>query len=189
MLLLKIFKWYFKRKGWKIRGGLPAHIKKCILIAAPHTSNWDFVFGLGAAQHFELKMNYLMKQEVFRFPFKNMLLKTGGLPVNRAQNTSMVDAMVELINSKDELVVLVPPEGTRKAVDKWKTGFYYTALKANIPIVLGHLDYNTKEAYIGDYFLPSGDIESDFKIIKDFYKTTTPKHPHQFNLEGITPKK
>lgn len=178
---------FFNLKGWKIRGGIPVGIKKCVLIAAPHTSNWDFLYGSFAWKLFGLDVKYLAKSSLFRFPFGIFFRALGGIPVDRSKHNNLVDAMVELVNSKDEIVVLMTPEGTRKKVDKWKTGFYHLALKANIPIVLGKINYRLKEAFIGKSFTPSGDIEKDFEIIREFYKDVVGKNPENFSFDAIKP--
>jgi len=178
---------FFKLKGWKVRGGIPAGIKKCVLVAAPHTSNWDFLYGSFAWKLFGLDVKYLAKKSLFRFPLGMFFRALGGVPVDRSKNTNLVDAMVELVNSKDEIIVLMTPEGTRKKVDKWKTGFYHLAQKANIPIVLGKINYKTKEAFIGQSFIPSGNIEKDFEIIRAFFKDVVGRNPENFSLEAIRP--
>lgn len=183
-LIAKIF---FKLKGWKVRGGIPPGIKKCVLIAAPHTSNWDFLYGSFAWKLFGLDVKYLAKKSLFRFPMGFFFRALGGVPVDRSKNTNLVDAMVELVNSKDEIIVLMTPEGTRKKVDKWKTGFYHLAQKANIPIVLGKINYKEKEAVIDGSFIPSGNIEKDFEIIRAFYKDVVGRNPENFSLEAIKP--
>ncbi len=183
-LIAKIF---FKLKGWKIRGGIPVGIKKCVLIAAPHTSSWDFIYGSFAWTLFGMKVNYLIKKEWFKFPMGFFFRSLGGLPVDRSKHTNFVDAMVELVNSKKEIIVLITPEGTRKKVEKWKTGFYYLALKANIPIVLGKINFKKKEAVVDGHFMPSGNIEKDFEIIHEFFKDAVGKNPENFSLEAIRP--
>ncbi|MBI3502808.1 MAG: 1-acyl-sn-glycerol-3-phosphate acyltransferase [Bacteroidetes bacterium] len=182
-----IAKLFFKLTGWKVRGGIPAGIKKCVLVAAPHTSSWDFIYGSFAWTLFGLKVNYLIKKEWFKFPMGIFFRSLGGLPVERSKHTNFVDAMVELVNSKKEIIVLITPEGTRKKVEKWKTGFYYLALKANIPIVLGKINYGTKTAFIGHSFMPSGNIEKDFEGIREFFRDVIPKNPENFSLEAIKP--
>jgi 1-acyl-sn-glycerol-3-phosphate acyltransferase len=176
-----LFSLYFRLKGWKIEGGIPKDFKKCVLLAAPHTSNWDFIFGLGALRLFGVDVKYLAKKELFKFPFESIFKSLGGIPVDRTKSNSMVNAMIELIKQRDELVVLIPPEGTRKRVQRWKSGFYNVAMGAQVPIALGYLDYKRKVAGIGPAFMPSGDKEKDFEYITGFYKQITAKFPEQFN--------
>ena len=182
-----IARFFFWLTGWKIKGGMPAGIKKCVLIAAPHTSSWDFIYGSFAWTLFGIKLNFLIKKEWFKFPFSPLFRALGGIPVDRGKATHFVDAMVELVNSKKEIIVAITPEGTRKKVEKWKTGFYFLALKANIPIVLGKINYVTKTAFIGQSFMPSGNIEKDFEIIRDFFKDAAGKNPENFSFDAIRP--
>jgi 1-acyl-sn-glycerol-3-phosphate acyltransferase len=184
-MILFLFKLLFKLKGWKIKGGIPAEVKKCVLVAAPHTSNWDFVYGLAGIALYGYKVRYLIKNQAYRFPLKRFIDKTGGIPVDRSKHNNLVDALVEEFNKRDELILMIPPEGTRKMVEKWKTGFYYTALKARVPILLGYLDYKTRIASIETLLWPEGSIEEDFKKIKNFYRGITPKHPEYFSVESI----
>lgn len=184
-MMKELFNRIFRQKGWKIEGGLPEGLKKCVLLAAPHTSNWDFIYGLGALQEFKLDVKYLAKKELFRFPFKGMFESLGGLPVDRSKSNSMVDAMIELINNTDEIIVLIPPEGTRSRVEKWKSGFYHVAMGAGVPIVLGYIDYKRKVAGIGPAITPTGNKEKDCKAISDFYKNITAKYPENFNCINV----
>ena len=183
-LIAKIF---FALKGWKIQGGISAGIKKCVLIAAPHTSNWDFLYGSFAWKLFGLDVKYLAKKSLFKFPIGFFFRALGGIPVDRSKHENLVDAMVELVNSENEMIVLMTPEGTRKKVDKWKSGFYHLAIKANIPIVLGKMNYEKKVAIIGQSFIPSGNIQKDFETIREFYKDATGKNPENFDWRNVKP--
>lgn len=176
----------FKLTGWKIQGQAPT-LKKYVLVAAPHTSNWDFVYGLCAWQLYGMKPRYLIKKEFYVFPLNILFHLTGGLPVDRSKSNKLTDAMVEMFEQRDEFIALVPPEGTRKKVERWKTGFYYLAIKANVPIVLGILDYKLKSARLSEPFIPTGDIEKDFATIREFFKGATGKNPEGFNEEAIRP--
>lgn len=157
------------------------------MIAAPHTSNWDFLYGSFSWKLFGLDVKYLAKKELFWFPLGIFLRALGGMPVDRSKNNELVGAMAELVNGEEEIIVLMTPEATRKKVDKWKTGFYYLAMKANIPIVLAKINYREKCSIIGGSFIPSGNIERDFEIIRDFYKDAGPKVSENFSLEAVRP--
>ena len=178
---------FFRLKGWKIYGGIPAGIKKCVLVAAPHTSNWDFLYGSFAWKLFGMDVKYLAKKELFWFPLSIFLKALGGVPVDRKNSSNLVEAMAQFVNTKDEIIVLMTPEGTRKKVEKWKTGFYHLAMLANIPVVLGRLDYKTKTAYVGISFKPSGNIEKDFELIRKFYEGVEGRNPENFSVEAIKP--
>jgi 1-acyl-sn-glycerol-3-phosphate acyltransferase len=179
-----MFRWlcklYFKWSGWKIGGEMPP--ERCVMVGAPHTSNEDFFHAIPVFFILRLKLNYLAKKELFRFPFGGFFKATGGIPVDRSKNTRMVDVMIRLFNEKDKLVLLIPVEGTRGYVKEWKTGFYHVAVGANVPIALGYLDYAKKEAGFGPTFYPTGDIEKDILEIKKFYKSVTPKYPEKYSL-------
>ena len=183
--MLRLFAWFFKFRGWKIKGQIPAEISKCVIIAAPHTSNWDFVFSLGALHILGYKVNYMVKQELFVFPFSLLLKKSGGISIDRKKNNNVVDEMVAKIMQADKMFLMLSAEGTRKRVDKWKSGFYYVAQKANVPICTGFLDYAKKEAGFGPVIHVTGNMNDDLSKIKAFYITITPQVPANFNAEGI----
>ncbi|MBX7152703.1 lysophospholipid acyltransferase family protein [bacterium] len=184
-MVAKLFQWYFKMKGWKIEGEIPSDVKKCVIIGAPHTSNWDFVYGIGALECFKMKVQFLAKKELFKFPLKNMFLKLGGIPVDRTKNQSLVDAMIDVFNRHPELKIIIPTEGTRKRVEKWKSGFYHLALGAKIPVALGFLDYKRKKAGFGPTVMLTGEIERDMDAIRAFYQNITGKIPENFNVDAI----
>lgn len=156
-----------------------------MLVAAPHTSNWDFIWGMGGLAEFNYDIKYLAKKELFRFPIKGMLLKLGGMPVYRSKHNRLTDAIIDLFNQHKKLIVLFPPEGTRSAVSKWKTGFYHVAVQAKIPIILGYLDYRHRIAGIENIIYPTGDIKADFQKISNFYKHAHPKIDANFLLPDI----
>ena len=175
----------FNLAGWKLEGELPPGIKKCILIAGPHTSNFDFFFAMAGFYKHNLPVKVLIKKEWAEFFLFRRLLKNAGIMgVNRKKSTTMVDTLADLIVKRDEdIAVMIAPEGTRKLARKWKTGFYYAALKANVPIYLSHLDYAKKEAVLGPGFMPTGDFKKDMEIVKNHYKDVTPKYPENFCLK------
>ncbi|HRG57804.1 MAG TPA: lysophospholipid acyltransferase family protein [Bacteroidia bacterium] len=183
--MLRLFAWFFKISGWKINGKIPSDIKKCVIIAAPHTSNWDFVFSLGALKILGYKVNYMVKKELFFFPFSILLKNSGGISIDRKKNNNVVDEMVAKIESAEHMYLMLSAEGTRKKVDKWKSGFYYVAQKAQLPICTGFLDYKKKEAGFGPVVNVSGNVTQDLEKIKTFYSQITPKIPQNFNIEGI----
>ncbi|MGB2221721.1 1-acyl-sn-glycerol-3-phosphate acyltransferase [Neptunomonas sp.] len=174
----------FKLQGWKIVGAPPADISRSVMIGAPHTSNWDFIFTMAAADILNVPPpRFTIKQEWMRFPFNLLLGPMGAIPINRSarndgeKRPNMVGQMVEYIEKSDEITVLVTPEATRAAVTRWRTGFYQVALQANVPILLGYLDYKKREAGVGGVIYPSGNIEEDLRKIWDFYNKVTPKFP------------
>ncbi len=176
---------FFKLNGWRIEGHMPPEINQCVLVAAPHTSNYDLLYAMATFYQLKIPARYLIKKECAHFfLLKRMFKNSGALGVNRSKSNTMVDTLAELFNkSNDDLFLMVAPEGTRKLNQKWKTGFYYTALKAKVPIVLSSLDYKKKVAAIGPIIIPPGCFKTDMQIAKDYYKNITPKFPAKFGLD------
>ncbi len=178
----------FSLLGWKVKGFFPPHIKKGILIAAPHTSNWDFIFALAYFYKLKIPFRYTIKQEwLERFFIGGIMKKSGAIGIDREQRKNMVDALSDIFNNEDNIVLIIQPEGTRKNTKYWKTGFYRAAQKAEVPLVLGYLDYKKKTAGIGPSFIPTGDYKKDMDVLKDFYKDINPKHPERFSLDIYKP--
>jgi 1-acyl-sn-glycerol-3-phosphate acyltransferase len=165
--------------GWKVSGSLPKE-KAFVMIAAPHTSNWDLPYMLTVSFALKAKPYWMGKEQIFKFPFKGLMMWMGGIPVDRSQSNNMVEHTAHLIRNSKELIVTVPPEGTRSKVKYWKTGFYHIARLANAPIVLGFLDYQKKIGGVGPIIYPTGDIEKDMLEIKSFYKTISGKRPSEY---------
>ena len=171
--------------GWKVVGGIPEDLKKAVIIAAPHTSYWDFLYARAAFFIMGIPMKITIKKEVVEHPYYGWFVRgLGAIAIDRnpkkgtlKTKVSMVDAMVNLINEHDELIMMVTPEGTRKKVARWKSGFYRVAEKANVPIILGYLDYSKKHAGVGPVFYPTGDIDKDVEEIKAFYRPIKGKYP------------
>ncbi len=175
----------FNIKGWKLIKQIDSNIKKSIVLGAPHTSNWDLVIAMGGFHKMRFPLKFFIKKEWLRFfPLNKLLLSAGAVSVDRSKHNTMVESMAELIrNSKEDIGLLITPEGTRKRNCKWKTGFYYTALKAQVPIVLTYLDYSKKLAVFGPAFWPSGNFKIDMQIIKEHYKDVVPRYPENFCLD------
>ncbi len=164
--------------GWTLDGG-PPNVKRAVVVAAPHTSSWDFPFTMAVASALGIRISWMGKHTLFKPPFGSFFRWFGGLPVNRGASHNAVAAAAELIRSNDELFLIVAPEGTRGKTTRWKTGFYYMALEAKVPIVLGYLDYEKKHGGLGELFFPTGDIEADMKQIRAFYANVRGKHPNR----------
>jgi 1-acyl-sn-glycerol-3-phosphate acyltransferase len=163
---------FFKIMGWKIVGNktFSKHsIKKAVIIAAPHTSWHDFYLGLLIRKITNVKTNFVGKKELFKWPFGYYFRAVGGKPLDRTSGQNKVEAIADLFNSEDEFRLTLAPEGTRKKVEKWKTGFYYIAKAANVPIIMFTLDFKNKQTEVSEPFYPTDDIEADFKIMKSFY--------------------
>ncbi|MEE2700510.1 MAG: 1-acyl-sn-glycerol-3-phosphate acyltransferase [Bacteroidota bacterium] len=170
----------FKLIGWKVVGIIP-ELNKYLAISAPHTSNWDFLIGRCFAYIVGLKPKYLIKSELYFWPLSVLINLNGGIPVYRKTGKNTVDQVVERIKQEDKFILGIAPEGTRKRVEKWKTGFYYIAQRSNVPIVLMYMDYQKKEVGYFDVLTPTGDIQKDLAIIQDYYKDVVGCKPEQYN--------
>ncbi|MEA1876867.1 MAG: lysophospholipid acyltransferase family protein [Bacteroidota bacterium] len=167
--------------GWRLEGEVPV-LNKCVIIGAPHTSNWDFFFGLIYKMYYGLNIQFLMKEELFRFPMNVFFNRIGGIPVKRGQKNNLVEILTQRFTHKDNFYLALAPEGTRGRVKQWKRGFYYIATKAKVPIVLGYMDYGRKVVGVGPVFYPGNDIEKDMSEITNFYTTIQAKFPDHFSF-------
>ncbi len=177
---------YLRIFGWRYEGEMPG-IPKCVMIAAPHTSNWDFPITMFLAFALKIRVYWMGKDKLFRKPFGGIMRWLGGIPVDRSKSTNMVAHTIEVFNNHENLVVIIPPEGTRGKVSYWKTGFYHIANGAGVPIVLGYVDYKRKAGGIGPAIMPTGNIEKDMEIICAFYAGVTGKYPEKSSLATISP--
>ena len=178
--------WYFMAKfvfwvaGWKLGEIHNQDVKKSMMIAAPHTSNWDLIIARAAFYLMDVDVRFTVKKEwATHWLLGGMVRAVGALPVDRSRNNSLVDGMVKLFDEYDELVILITPEGTRAYQPRWRRGYYFAALQAHVPIRLGYLDYRLKEAGIGEAVYPTGDYEADEAKIKAYYRTKTGRFPEQ----------
>jgi 1-acyl-sn-glycerol-3-phosphate acyltransferase len=170
----------FKLLGWKLINDFPQDIKKYVVIAAPHTSWMDFPIAILARMSSGTMVNFIGKGSLFKGPFGFIFRLLGGTPVDRSQNNNLVDSIVQLFNTKEEFRLGISPEGTRKKVAKWKTGFYYIAKGANVPIVMATLDFGEKQIKISKAYTTTNDIEVDFKHFHAFFCNVQGKNPDQF---------
>jgi|TARA_S200000501_G_scaffold374595_1_gene424530 1-acyl-sn-glycerol-3-phosphate acyltransferase len=180
----KIVQWFGrtlqKVSGWKVEGEIP-NLKKFILVGAPHTSNWDFVHALILIWAVDLKLNVLAKHTLFEIPFlKNILSGIGGIPVDRKNPQLVVDEVSKLTEKDGGVIIGLTPEGTRKRVEKWKSGFLRIAQQTDCKIVLIGIDFDKKICSFSGFFEPTGDNDQDIKTIKNFYKDFKPKIPNNF---------
>lgn len=156
--------------GWKVEGAIPAELKRCVIIGAPHTTNWDLPISLMIAFSLNSQLNWMGKASIFRFPFGGIMRWLGGIPVDREKTTNLVAATVEQLNTQPELRILIAPEGTRAKTKGWKSGFYYMADGAKVPLVLAFVDYPNKRGGIGKIMPTSGNFEADMQTIMAFYQ-------------------
>lgn len=163
--------------GWHKAGEVPK-ARNMVIVAAPHTSNWDFIFLLAAAYSFGISVNWLGKDGLFKTPLGPLLKFLGGIPVDRSKPNNMVQTLSAEIEHGLGVTLVVPPSGTRARTDHWKSGFYRIAQAAQIPIVCGYLDYPKKEAGLGPAFLPS-ELSADMDRMREFYQDITGKYPEK----------
>jgi 1-acyl-sn-glycerol-3-phosphate acyltransferase len=160
---------YLRIVGWQLAGIVP-DIPKFVLIAAPHTSSWDVPVMLMVRLALGVRLSWMGKAELFRFPFGGFFRMLGGIPVYRSERNNMVQQMVDHFNNNEHLYLAVAPEGSRGYRDHWKSGFYHIARGANVPIVFGFIDYKRKTSGVGPMLLPTGDINADMAVIREFYE-------------------
>jgi 1-acyl-sn-glycerol-3-phosphate acyltransferase len=177
-LLRKLLYWIYRRNGWKAHGVVPFP-RKFVLIAAPHTSNWDFLYFIGLTEELGIMPHFMAKNSLFRWPFRNFLFDMGGVSVNRSSPQNYVQQMADEFARRDEFMLTIAPEGSRINNGKWKTGFYQIAMAAKVPIVIGMMDYSTKTGGLGPAIMPTGDYEADMAHITALYRNVVPRHPER----------
>lgn len=190
----KFCKWWFLRKGWTTESVLPEKtgpddLYRYVLIAAPHTSNWDFIYGMGAKEILQIPVRFTIKKEWLRFPFGSFMRSLGALPIDRTPKAgkpraSMVDLMANLlVDTKEDLFMVVTPEATRSRREKWKAGYYHIAKQAGVPLALAHIDYKTKSCGIGAIVHLTDDADADMRKVMEFYQSKTALYPEQFSVD------
>jgi 1-acyl-sn-glycerol-3-phosphate acyltransferase len=171
---------FHKILGWKIEGDFDKSIKKSVVIVAPHTTNYDFIVCSFTRRILKTQINFVGKKALFAWPIGWYFRWMGGEPLERAKSENKVEAIKKVFDGLDEFRLALAPEGTRKQVEKWKTGYYYIALSAKVPIIPVSLDYPSKTICIGKEFYPTGDIEKDELELREFFKGKTGKFPKGF---------
>jgi 1-acyl-sn-glycerol-3-phosphate acyltransferase len=189
-IMLKIIgKLILKIAGFTIVDTTPKGVQnyqKAVMIAAPHTSNWDYVYTMATLYALEIPIKYLGKASLFKFPLGILIKNLGGIPVRRDQKNNLVSDMAKMIiESEEQMILIIPAEGTRSYSKEWKSGFYHIANTAKIPIILGFLDFGKKKVGFIDEFIPTGDYETDLKNIQKRYIGITPKYPELNSLKDI----
>ena len=170
----------FRLIGWKVIG-LSVFPKRCLVICAPHTSNWDFFFAKCYGYILGISPGYLAKSELF-LPILGKILKwNGAIPIYRSSSNNMVTQIVEMYNQRNNLIIGLSPEGTRSRVDRWKTGFYHIAHQADIPILFLKIDYKYKEIGVFNQLIPTGNYKKDILFIEKEFASVHAKKPHCYN--------
>lgn len=180
-LLAPLWRAALRMLGWRIEVELPT-VSKYVIVVAPHTSNWDFVIGILAAWALGLpKPRWVGKDSLFKPPFGWIMYAWGGVPVDRSKSQNFVEQVAAHFDREEVFILGIAPEGTRRRTEYWRSGFYYIANSAGVPIVLAYLDYKRKVIGTGPLVQPTGDIQADFEIIRAFFSTIEGKHP---SLQG-----
>ena len=168
--------------GWKLLGSFPKR-NKYVVIVVPHTHWMDFIIGILVRSIVKEKINYIAKKGLFKAPYGWFFRATGGAPVNRKKNSNMVDSVTKIYNERDAFRLALAPEGTRKKVKQLKTGFYYIAQKANVPIIMVAFNFGKKEVTIAEPFWVSGDLEADMEGVRSYYRNVKGKIP-EYSFDG-----
>lgn len=178
-MLKFLAKLFLRLRGWQAEGEIPA-ASKYVLIAAPHTTNWDLFYFLAIAQVMGVEVHWMGKQSLFRGPMGTIMRALGGIAIRRERSGNRVNQIAETFASADSMVITVPAEGTRSYVPHWKSGFYQIALAAKVPIVLGYLDYARKRGGLGPELIPTGNVREDMDEVRAFYSDIQGKYPQKF---------
>lgn len=174
--------------GWEIVGTPPA-ARKYVMIGAPHTSNWDFVVMLAATFVLGIHVSWLGKHTLFRPPFGGLMRALGGIEIDRSAAHNVVEQIAQTVHDSEKLIILIAPEGTRKHTDHWKSGFYYIARAADVPLTLAFLDYKHRRAGLGPTLALTGDLERDMREIRAFYVTHAGgRHPERMGEIALWPR-
>ncbi len=181
ILLYWIGRAYAWLLGWDVEGELPES-GKFVLVGAPHTSNWDFTFMLMVSFIFRVRVSWLGKDSLFKKPFGGIMRRLGGIAVQRESRHGVVEQIGDRFRKSEKLVLVIAPAGTRKMLDHWKSGFYWIAYSAQVPILCGALDYRRKVACLGLSFVPSGDVKRDMDRIRAFYDGVQGKYPESASI-------
>lgn len=167
---------FLSRRGWRISGTLP-NLPKMILLGAPHTSNWDFIYSMAFMYATGFSASWIGKESLFKWPFSGMMRRLGGIPVNRRFPASFLRITLAKFRENEKFILAIAPEGTRSKVDRWKPGFYRIAKAANVPMVGIGFDFGARMFRISEPFMPTGDMEADIRAIQEFYVGVVGKRP------------
>jgi 1-acyl-sn-glycerol-3-phosphate acyltransferase len=175
----RIARAFLRVTGWRPEGERPT-APRFVLIAAPHTSNWDLAYLLALAEIYDLQISWMGKHQIFRWPFGGLFQALGGIPIRRHERADRVSAMAKEFAERERFALVVPSEATRGWAPYWKSGFYHIARRANVPIVMGFLDYARRRGGFGPAIAATGDIAKDMQQIRAFYADKVGKYPEKF---------
>jgi len=165
--------------GWTTRLSVPDDLERCVVIGAPHTSNWDLALTLLVGAQIDLQFYWLGKQSLFRPPTGRLMRSLGGVPVDRSSSRNAVDQLAETLRTSDRMALVVAPEATRSRSEYWRSGFYYIAREAGVPLVLGYVDYRRREAGLGRVLDPVGEIAEVMDALREFYRDKIGLYPER----------
>lgn len=172
----RLLLWLYRIKGWHIGGHAPAE-RKYIIVGAPHTTNWDFVFFAGGVRELGIRPSFIGKHSLFRWPLRRFMFDMGGMPVDRSKPGGYVRSVIRALQEADEMALVIAPEGTRSSDGRWRSGFYHIALGAKVPIVPAWVDHARKVGGLGKPIMPTGDYQADMMQIVAFYRSVMPDSP------------
>ena len=178
LVVRRLLLWLYRARGWKATGAPPPD-RRCVIIAAPHTSNWDFLYFLGLTDALGIRAHFMAKKSLFRWPLGGFMRDMGGVEVDRTGGLNYVQAMIDEFATRKQFMLTIAPEGTRGAVRTWRTGFYHIAVGAGVPLVCGLMDYGTRTGGLGPAIMPTGDYKADMARIAEFYRSVTQRHPEK----------
>lgn len=167
---------FLKMKGWQVDFSAIEGIDKCVLIGAPHTSNWDLPYALMLGFSQDLPIYWMGKVQIFKFPFRHLMMWLGGIPIDRSKSVNVVSQAAAQLQQADQLYLVIAPEGTRSQVDEWKSGFYHIAHQAGVPVMATYIDWRTRRAGIYTAYYTSGDADKDIAEIKALYGDLLLRH-------------
>ncbi len=185
-LLQRLSRFILQLVGWSTEANLPP-TSKYVLVGAFHTSNWDFILALLLTWAIGIRIHWVGKDSLFRGPMGWVMRRLGGVPVDRKARHNYVQQLIDIFAERDELILTIAPEGTRGKSPYWRTGFYYVALGAQVPIALGYVDYERRIGGVGASFMPTGDIHADMETIRAFFADKTPKFPENAGAIVLRP--
>ena len=168
-MMKRLYHFLLRLTGWKIISSIPSGLTKFIIAVAPHTSNLDFIIGVLVRGAMGFKAYFLGKKSLFIFPLGYIFKAMGGIPVDRSRNHRLVEQITGIAAGKDRFILAIAPEGTRKQVEKWRSGFYFIALKSGMPIILTQLDWKHHIVRFREPFFPTGDLDADMVIVRDYF--------------------
>ncbi len=178
----KIGAFILKATGWRFEGEIP-NVSKMVMICAPHTSNWDALYGFAAVVAMGLKLSWMAKHSIFKWPIRRPLMALGGMPIERSGSHGLVDQIISEFEKRQQLILALTPEGTRKRVPRWKTGFYIIAEQAKVPIATSFIDYSNRTLGFGPLIEISGDLDADMEKLEKFYRSKKGKRVENFNTK------